>query len=163
MKHKKIIVFLTALLCIALIFSVTGNIVLLQKQKAMIILDYSDVNLSALTASQITQMYIDDMSHPDLHSDFYDIQFAENLCSVLENACYQLAPRPSFSGNAGAGLYSYIKLTTDDSVFTLGVYGDKLKISINGEEQWYYTNSHTQIKQLIENELKSIFPDYYSP
>ena len=159
MRNKKSAIVLTVLLCIALIFSVTGNIVLLQKQNAMIILDYSDVNLSALTASQITQMYIDDMSHPELHSDFYNIQFAEDLCSVLENACYQRALKPSFSGNPGAGVYSYVKLTTDEAVFTLGVCGDKLKISIDGEEQWYYTNAHTRIKQLIDNEIKSIFPD----
>lgn len=134
------------------------NIVVLGRLKSARIMDYSQVGLYPLMDADIKEMFVDQGNDPSLRGSFSDEEAAGEILELLRRGCYQAAPEPARDNNPGTNSYPFIRFTTDEHTFSLAALGDRVRISVDGSSECYYSNIDTELKIMILDILNEHFP-----
>lgn len=157
MKNKVTVLLFIVLLC-ALIASVVVNIITLRKCDRSRIMNVYDIGLGDLLNSEVKEMYVDEGSNPDLKGEFYDDGVIEDVREVLLSGCFQQASEPVIDSAPGSGVHPYFRFQTENVVYSLGIKGNVLSVTIDGEKQFYYTNVRHRIGKIINDAVKKMEP-----
>lgn len=147
-----------ALMLLLLIISLILDVIIISNLKSIRIMDYHQVGLSPLINDDIKEMFVDQGNDPDLQGVFSDEQFAQKICDVLKNGCYQSCPQLNSDDAPGSHSYPFIRFTTESHTFAILVSKEKVKISIDGSSKYYYSNIGQELKIIIYDILEEYFP-----
>ena len=147
-----------ALILLLLIISLILNIIVISNLKSIRIMDYHQVGLSSLINDDITEMFVDQGNDPDLQGVFSDEQFAQKICDVLKKGCYQACPRFNSNDAPGSHSHPFVRFTTESHTFAIVVFQEKVKISIDGSSEYYYSNISKELETIIYDILEEHFP-----
>lgn len=145
------------LLALCLIASIIINIFSITALKNRQILDCSQIGLSELIESDITESFVDEGNNPKLRGVFDDSSAVEQLCDILANGYYQRCSPTNNNSAPGSNSFPFIRLKTEEHTYAIAVLGDKVRITIDGESKYYYSNIQYETTKLIYRILGSYF------
>ncbi len=156
MKRMWYIVF-GALIVLLLIILLIMSILIIHDLRSIRIMDHFQVGLSPLMNEEIIEMFVSQGSNPDLQGTFSDEHFAEKVRELLKNGCYQPCSEVKSDNAPGSNSHPYLRFTTEDHVVVIVVMQEKMKISIDGSSEYYYSNIWTELKIMIDDVLAEYF------
>ncbi len=145
--------YIIPILIVCLIASIIINIVSIIGLKNRQIMDCSQIGLSELIGSDISEAFIDEGNNPNLQGVFDDPVAVEQLFTILERGCYQHCS-PIISNSApGSNSFPFIRLKAENHTYAISVMGNKIRVTVDGESKCYYSNIRYELLQLINNVL----------
>lgn len=145
------------LLSMLVICLATLNVITIIELKSAKIMDYHQVGLSSLVTKDIKEMFVDEGNNPNLCGIFNDQQIAEKIRDIIKKGCYQKCSAIITDSSPGSNSYPFLRLTTENHTFAIAIAKEKIRISIDGTSQCYYSNIRTEMKDLIDDILNTYF------
>lgn len=156
---KRTNLLLVLLIIICTVVSVVVNIVAVRTMKTSQIMDCSQIGLSSLIQSNVTEIYVDEGNNPNLQGDIFDPEAIKELCNILKNGCYQKCSSIIKDLTPGSNSFPFVRLKTEDHTYAIANLGDRVRITIDGQSQCYYSNIQYELNQLINNMVDDYFID----
>ncbi len=151
---------LLLLLCVCLLSSIIVNIIVVRELGSARVMSFRQITRSSpLDVDDITATYVNEGSNPDLRGEFNDPELVEQALNILYSGCYQRGRRPKFNKSPGSGTFPFIRITTNKHTYGIAVFAEQLRISIDGESSYYYSNVNYEFWALIDEILETHF-DY---
>ena len=144
-------------LALLLVLSLAGNVILALRMKDAKIWDYFGAGLIELDIAQVQEVTLSDGANPYWRGVVEDPQLLEAVCTMVKDGCYQRAPDFKKNRNPGDGAFPSIKLQTPEHTYVLTAGMDRVRITIDGDSQCYYTNFTTQLRVLLTNKAEEHF------
>lgn len=155
MKNKIVMWIIVALL----LLSLTANIVLLLQLRSSKIMSYVGIGAVEMVSTEVTELYIASGWNPYREGTVNDPELAQKLLATLRSGCFQKTTEFLPSSAPGSDAMPWFRFEAEGHTYSVAVGVDQIKLTVDGESQWYYTNISPVLKQIIKEAEETYLAD----